>query len=63
MKKETWRKVAGVCGAVGLVGTAIGFGEKVIHHFKPETCMLPEEHVTAIKELINKTLDEREKKA
>lgn len=61
MKSETWKKIAGVLGVVGLVGGAASLGANVIHMAKPETTNVPAEHVIEIKKLVAETLEERAK--
>ena len=62
MKSETWKKIAGICGVVGLAGTAASLTANAIHLFKPETANLPSEHVHEIKKIVADTMAEAEKK-
>ena len=64
MKTETWKKIAGACGIIGLIGGAASLGANVIHRAKPETTNLPTEHVNEIKRIVGETLKEQaDKKA
>lgn len=62
MKSETWKKVAGVLGIVGLVGGAASLGANVIHMAKPETTNVPAEHVLEIKKIVAETMAEQQAK-
>lgn len=62
MKSETWKKVAGVLGVVGLVGGAASLGANVIHMAKPETTNVPAEHVLEIKKIVAETMAEQQAK-
>ncbi|MBR2591779.1 MAG: hypothetical protein IKD62_02305 [Oscillospiraceae bacterium] len=62
MKSETWKKVAGVLGVVGLVGGAASLGANVIHMAKPETTNVPTEHVLEIKKIVAETMAEQQAK-
>ena len=62
MKSETWKKVAGVLGVVGLVGGAASLGANVIHMAKPETTNIPTEHVLEIKKIVAETMAEQQAK-
>lgn len=62
MKSETWKKVAGVLGVIGLVGGAASLGANVIHMAKPETENLPTSHVLEIKKLVADTMAEQQAK-
>ena len=62
MKSETWKKVAGVLGVVGLVGGAASLGANVIHMAKPETTNVPAEHVLEIRKIVAETMAEQQAK-
>ena len=62
MKSETWKKVAGILGVIGLVGGAASLGANVIHMAKPETTSVPAEHVLEIKKIVADTLSEQSSK-
>lgn len=62
MKSETWKKVAGVLGVVGLVGGAASLGANVIHMAKPETTNVPTEHVLEIRKIVAETMAEQQAK-
>ena len=61
-KTETWKKVAGILGVVGLVGGAASLGANVIHMAQPETTNIPTEHVNEIKKIVAETMKEQAEK-
>ncbi len=62
MKTETWKKIAGICGVVGLVGAGASLGANIIHMAKPETTNVPTEHVAEIKKIVAETMKEQAEK-
>lgn len=62
MKTETWKKIAGGLGILGLVGGAASLGASVIHMAKPETTNIPAEHVHEIKKIVAETMKEQAEK-
>jgi len=63
MKTETLKRIAGICGVVGLVGAGASLGANIIHMVKPETTNIPTEHVAEIKKIVAETMREAEKKS
>ena len=62
MKTETLKKIAGICGVVGLVGAGASLGANIIHTVKPETTNIPTEHVAEIKKIVAETMKEQAEK-
>lgn len=63
MKTETLKKIAGICGVVGLVGAGASLGANIIHMARPETTNIPSEHVAEIKKIVAETMKEQTEKA